>query len=82
MFRRFNGPEGPRLIREALLGHALIQGNSTLADVIATAAEVASCRPGDAVISQDETDNDLYLILAGRFSICVHGREVSRRVAG
>lgn len=82
MLSRFTGPEGPRLIREALLRHSLVQGDAALADLIATAAEVGSCKPGDILISQDGPDNDLYLILLGRFSICVHGREVACRVAG
>lgn len=34
------------------------------------------------LITQDAADNDLYFILAGRFSVQVHGREVAHRDAG
>ena len=82
MIERFSGPEGPRRVVDALLQQGVLQGDIRLAEALATEAEILSFPRAATLITQDASDNDLYFILAGRFSIQVSGREVARRVTG
>src|SRR5437899_1094402 len=51
-------------------------------EAIASEATVFECRPGTAIIRQGASDNPIYFIVAGSFSIVVNGRDVARRQAG
>jgi CRP/FNR family transcriptional regulator, cyclic AMP receptor protein len=76
---RFIGEDGKRYLLEALAAQTLVQGDLAVAAELGEAAEVLGCRPGDILMRQHESDNDIYLILAGNFSIIVNGHEVARR---
>lgn len=76
---RFTGAEGERLVIDALLAQTLVQGSRDIAAALALASELVDYEPGAVLIGQGASDNDLYLILAGGFSILVNGREVARR---
>ncbi len=82
MLERFAGPEGRRLIAEALLKQSVVSGDSDLARMLTAVAEVLPVQKGTALITQDADDNDVYFILAGRFSVQIHGREIAHRYAG
>lgn len=82
MIERFSGAEGARRLVDALLQQGALQGDQQLAEALATEAEVLSFLRGATLITQDAADNDLYFILAGRFSVQVHGRVVAHREAG
>lgn len=82
MIKRFTGPTGARLLTEAISQQAVVRGNQDLAAKLAEIAEVIAYDTGLYLISQNGPDNDLFFILAGRFSIQVNGREVARRGAG
>lgn len=81
MVNRFTGLDGKRLLVEALRRQAIIQGDLDLARKISEAVEVMRCNSGHRLITQDGSDNDLYFVLSGRFSIQVNDREVAVRVA-
>jgi predicted nucleotide-binding protein len=81
MVNRFTGPDGKRLLVEALQRQAIIQGDLDLGRKISEAVEVLPSTAGHRLIAQDGSDNDLYFILSGRFSIQVNDREVAVRVA-
>src|SRR3989442_3069524 len=81
MIERFSGSDGRRLVVEALSQQGIVQGDHDLATQLAGVVEIVPCKLGSPLIAQDGTDNDLYFILAGRFSVQVNGREVARRVA-
>ena len=81
MVNRFTGLDGKRLLVEALRRQAIIQGDLDLARKISEAVEVMRCNTGHRLITQDGSDNDLYFVLSGRFSIQVNDREVAVRVA-
>ena len=82
MKERFNGPAGKRLLTDAISQQTVVHGNQDLAAQIADIAELIACDTGFCLILQNATDNDLYFILTGQFSIQVNGREVARRRAG
>lgn len=82
MIDRFRGPDGHRLLRQALLRQQLAGGDAGLADQIATCTTLLSASAGEVLITQQHSDNDLYLLIAGAVSIQVNGREVAIRRAG
>lgn len=85
MMSRFLGNEGrPRLIA-ALRAQQSVQNDAPLAEEMADLIELIQIEPGkpeSTFITQGNPDNDIYLILAGRVSIIVNGREKAQRRAG
>ena len=82
MIDRFLGEHGRSNRIEAMLGQAIVGGNANLAMELAERAELLAVRENIALIEQDGDDDDLYLILAGSFSIVVNGRRVAGRGRG
>ena len=82
MISRFRGEAGrPRLIW-ALRKQPILHDNETLSNELADQAELLQFEAGEELIIQDNADNDIYFILAGRLSIVVNGREVAIRNSG
>jgi CRP/FNR family cyclic AMP-dependent transcriptional regulator len=82
MLDRFQGPGGvPKLI-EALRLQPILAGISEAAEELTRTASLRSFDQGDALISQGDADNCIYLLLAGAVSVQVNGVEVRRREAG
>ena len=82
MLDRFHGSEGRPLLVEALRGQDIIGDDAALAELIAKSVAVENFEPGDVVMQESGTDNDLCFVLAGVVSIRVLGREVGVRTAG
>lgn len=81
MLRRFEGETGRRLRIEALASQKIVAGNRDLAEALADRVELRSVKPGDVIIEQGASDNDIFLIFSGTFDVIVNGRTVGRRVA-
>jgi predicted nucleotide-binding protein len=81
MIERFTGPDGERILFDALLRQPVIQGDRGLAAELTRIVSVQEIKKGSVLIQQDHADNDMYFILAGVFSISVNGREVACRMA-
>jgi CRP/FNR family transcriptional regulator, cyclic AMP receptor protein len=82
---RFEGAEGKRRRLDAVASQQIVANNAAVAKALAAIASlqlIEAAPPNNVCIEQDAPDNDLYLILAGRVSICVHGQEVAIRQAG
>lgn len=79
MLNRFQGDKGRRLRIEALLTQKMVGGNRQLAEELAEEIELLAVEPGQVLLKQGDTDNDVYMILAGRVDILVNGRIVNRR---
>ena len=82
MINRFCGPENRDRLISALRQQTIIHDNENLSIELANRAEILQFAAKEALIVQDEADNDLYFILAGRISIIVNGREVAIRESG
>lgn len=82
MISRFCGTNGRNRLISALRKQSIIHDNETLSKELADQAEVVQFEPRHQLILQDEADNDIYFILAGRLSIVVNGREVAIRKSG
>lgn len=85
MITRFEGQEGrPRLIA-ALRAQQSVQNDEHLADELADLVDLVQIEPGkpeSTFIRQGNADNDIYLILTGKVSIIVNGREKAHRRTG
>jgi CRP/FNR family transcriptional regulator, cyclic AMP receptor protein len=82
MIRRFQ--ERHKLV-EALQRQQIVENNKHVAEELADVVELIqfeASSPGNVVITQNAADNDLFLILTGRVSIWVNGREQAVRRAG
>lgn len=80
MLHRFEGEAGRRLRVDSLAAQKMVAGNRELAEQLAEIVQLRLLRTGDALIEQDGTDNDVFMVLAGAVQILVNGRVVGRRV--
>jgi CRP/FNR family cyclic AMP-dependent transcriptional regulator len=82
MITRFEGKDGrPRLIA-ALRAQQSVQNDEQLAEELADLIELIQVEPRKSFITQGAADDDIYLILSGKVSIIVNGREKAQRKAG
>src|SRR5579883_1263794 len=81
MLERFIGSEGRRRLADALARQSTLIGSSESASSLAQCCEVQTLGAGGVILEQGASDNHLYFILSGSFSVLVNGREVARRFA-
>jgi predicted nucleotide-binding protein len=82
MIQRFK--EREKLV-DALLQQQLVQNEKSVAKKLAQVSRLAQFMPTppkNVIITQNGTDTNLFLILAGRVSVVVNGREIAIRQAG
>jgi predicted nucleotide-binding protein len=82
MKERFEGDSGRRRLIDALAAQDLVQGDRELAAAIADVAVIRDLQPGARLILQEAEDTDVYLIIAGSFSIVVNGKAIAIRRPG
>jgi CRP/FNR family cyclic AMP-dependent transcriptional regulator len=82
MLTRFQGDDGRRRLVDLLKAQVVVGGDAVIAAEIADVAVVRELLPGNILIEQKSTENDLFLILSGTFRIFVNGREVANRQSG
>lgn len=82
MINRFRGEAGRHRLIWALRKQLILHDNETLSNELADQAELLQFETGEELIIQNDADNDIYFILAGRLSIVVNGREVAIRYSG
>ena len=69
MIKRFQGTDGAQRLVNSLRSQRIIHDNEELATKIAGVVKLRMIEPGEALINQDEVDNDLFFILSGRLSV-------------
>ena len=79
MINRFCGQEGRDRLISALRKQIIIHDNETLAMELADQVELLQFEPEEELIVQDNADNEIYFILAGRLAVVVNGREIAIR---
>lgn len=82
MLNRFEGEAGRRLRVEAFTEQRIVAGNVALATELAEVCELRAVSPGDIVIEQNDSDNDIYFILTGSAKIMINGKHIAQRHAG
>src|SRR5438105_358971 len=70
------------VLLDAVKSQRIIEGNEECAKRLIAGMTVLLIAPGEKIIEQGGADNDLYLILAGKFNIVVNGRILTQRGPG
>ena len=63
----------------------IVRNHRPVAKQLADAAELVQCEvdhPNNILIEQGSSENDLFLIITGKVSITINGREVAVRQSG
>jgi CRP/FNR family transcriptional regulator, cyclic AMP receptor protein len=82
MLNRFEGNDGRRRLREALLSQKCLANDATIVAEIAKSCALKSYKKDKLLIKHNGSDNDLVFILSGRVAVRVHGQELAIRNAG
>lgn len=82
MIERFQSKEGRIALMDALRRQFLVDGNTAIAERIASDVLLREYPKGEALFKQGERGSDLCLILAGQVSILVDGEQVAIVDAG
>lgn len=82
MLERFQGKDGRVALLKALRNQFLVDGNSDIADKLASASQVNEYAPGTPLFTQGERGSDLGFILSGQVSVRVDEREIATCSAG
>jgi predicted nucleotide-binding protein len=77
MIERFAGENNRRKLVDAVKGQLIVRGDEELATRLCEALELSEVESGTQIITQDSDEDDLFLIIAGRVSVRVHGREIA-----
>jgi CRP-like cAMP-binding protein len=81
MKERFEGGGRPQLIT-ALRRQGFAGGDVNVAAALCDAGALVEVTPGEDLIVQGRTDNEIYLLVAGVVGIIVNGAQVATRKAG
>lgn len=76
---RFLGSENRRLRVEVLMSQKLLCGNADIVEELCDSVEISDVKKGEVLIEQNGMDNDIYLVISGKFSIVVNGKVVAER---
>ena len=85
MIDRFKGAENRDRRVEVLQRQQIVQHDKEIAEQLADVAELVQLEatsPDNILIEQNSPENDLYLIVTGRVSVRINGREVAIRRSG
>jgi predicted nucleotide-binding protein len=82
LIERFSGKNGEGALRDALATQKLVLGNAELVGELISRVELRATNPGQVLIEQGGSDNDIFLILAGRYEVVVNGRKIAERGSG
>ena len=82
MIERFQGGSNQRLLLEALLSQFIINNDGAVAEALLGNLSLREYKPGEALVQEGGTDNDMYLILTGLVAVQVKDRELARRGPG
>lgn len=82
MLGRFRGDGGRRLLIEAIRRQRVSDGSEAVAEALANVAVLREVSAGEVLVEEGAADNGLHLVLAGRFSIRIKGREAAIREPG
>ena len=81
MKEKFQGPNGRRLLIAAIKEQRIVAHNDAIAARIAASGSLVEFNAGNAIITQGELTDDLYLLLVGTVEVQVNGRIIARRTA-
>jgi CRP/FNR family transcriptional regulator, cyclic AMP receptor protein len=77
MFDNYQGKEGRAALLNALRSQFLVDGNSDIANMMASATRVKDFFPGEVLFTEGERGGDLFFIIEGRVSVRKGEREIA-----
>lgn len=81
MMSRFSGDAGRRLLLDILASETVLRGAPGLAEFV-DLCRLEEVDAGTELIKQGNADNDLFVIVSGKFETRINGRVVAARKAG
>jgi len=82
MIERFQGDDGKRRLRDALLNQVLVNGEQSIAEQLIEVATLSEVPTEEVLISQDGEDADLFFIISGKMRIEANATSVAVRHSG
>ena len=82
MIERFQGLGGQAAVLNELRRQFLIDGNSSIAKILASATQVREFAPGAVLFTEGDRGGDLFFIIGGQVSIRKGEREIATCGAG
>lgn len=79
---RYQGTEGERLIIEQLLDQRIVKGDNAIAAALLAAGTPVFPEPGDMIIEQSSSTNDVFFIISGAVNFSANGHMLGQRTAG
>lgn len=79
MIDRFSNGE---TLSEALLSQKLVRGDISLGRELAESGELCVVGAGEVLITQGDSDNHVFFLLAGKYEVVVNGRVLATRGPG
>jgi CRP-like cAMP-binding protein len=73
----YQGNEGRATLMNALRAQFLVDGNSDIAKLLASATQIREYKPGAALFSEGDRGGDLFFILEGQVSVRKRERELA-----
>ncbi len=79
---RFTGTTGRQNLLAAVCGQQSVAGDAALARRLITAGALHEYRPGKTIVTQGDSDNDMYMIVSGSVAVIINNREIAVRGSG
>lgn len=77
MLERYQGKDGRVALLNALRGQFLVDGNTDIADKLASSVQLRQYDPGIPLFARGERGSDLYFLLHGKVGVAMDGRQVA-----
>ena len=77
MLERYQGKEGRAALLNALRSQFLVEGNSDIANMMASASQIKEFTPGAVLFTEGERGGDLFFIISGQVSVRKREQEIA-----
>src|SRR5437762_7218165 len=82
LLARFGGHHGRRHLIECIAAQQIVASNSALARQLVKLGTLVDVAAGEAITTQGDTSNDLYLIISGEVEVRINDRPIAARHPG
>jgi CRP/FNR family transcriptional regulator, cyclic AMP receptor protein len=81
MIHRYTGRDGKVRLIDLLCSQPIVAGDRAIARELVQSGGVIDVKNGESIITQGAADNDMFLIVSGKVSVIINGREIAVRTA-
>jgi CRP-like cAMP-binding protein len=82
MIERYQGKDGRVALLDVMRAQFLVEGNTEIADMMASAALLKEFTPGTVLFNDGDRGGELFLILCGQVSVRKRDQEIDKVDAG